>query len=210
MTGDWFWWGTKSCTPDQYKQLFVYTYRYLKAKGLDNIVWCYSPGSSSKETEQRFMAYYPGDAYVDVIGVDIYDTAKRKDFIGDVQRELRIMSKVAREHNKLFALTETGYKSNPEKDWYTDKLLPAISEYQPLYVLLWRNDWNMKSEVYGPAPDRKQASDFRKFHQNPLTLFVKDIRQKRQTAVPATSQPTPNVPATQPVEEINLNNLIHK
>lgn len=210
MTGDWFWWGTKSCTPDQYKQLFVYTYRYLKAKGLDNIVWCYSPGSSSKETEQRFMAYYPGDAYVDVIGVDIYDTTKRKDFIGDVQRELRIMSKVAREHNKLFALTETGYKSNPEKDWYTDKLLPAISEYQPLYVLLWRNDWNMKSEVYGPAPDRKQASDFRKFHQNPLTLFVKDIRQKRQTAVPATSQPTPNVPATQPVEEINLNNLIHK
>ncbi len=208
MTGDWFWWGSSACTTDQYKQLYIYTYRYMQAKGLNNIVWCYSPGADSRETEQRYMACYPGDAYVDIIGVDIYDKTNRRDYIGDVQRELRIMSKVAREHNKLFALTETGFKSNPEKDWYTDKLLPAITEYQPLYVLLWRNAWNLKDEVYGPAPDKKHAPDFRKFHKNPLTLFVKDIQGADVHHVAPAA--TPARPSTQPTEEINLNNLIHK
>lgn len=212
MTGDWFWWGTKTCTADQYKQLYIYTYRLMKAKGLNNIVWCYSPGADSKETEQRYMAYYPGDAYVDILGVDIYDKTNRRDYVGDVQRELRIMSKIAAEHQKLFALTETGFKSNPEKEWYTQKLLPAISTFQPLYVLLWRNAWNLKDEVYGPAPDKKNAPDFRKFHQNASTLFVKDIQHATSSpSSPSSSVPSNNTkPITTPTEEINLNNLIRQ
>ena len=175
MSGDWFWWGTKACSPQQFKDLYIYTYRYLTGKGLRNIVWCYSMAFTRLDTRQRFETFYPGDEYVDIIGVDIYDKIDRRDFVGDVKREMRTISNIAREHRKLFALTETGFKNNPESDWYTNKLLPALADSQPLYVLLWRNAWNLKDENYGPAPDKKHAPDFKRFYANPGMLFLKDV-----------------------------------
>ena len=178
MSGDWFWWGTKGCSSGQYKELFIYTYRYMMAKGLKNIVWCYSLGSNRQDTRLKFNMFYPGDEYVDIIGIDIYDAVSKKNYMGDVQRELMALKNIAQEHKKLFAFTETGFKNNPESDWYTRKLLPAINESQPLYVLLWRNAWNLKNENYGPAPDKKQAPDFKRFSANPRMLFLKNINEK--------------------------------
>lgn len=178
MSGDWFWWGAKGCTPSRYKELFVYTYNFMKAKGLKNIVWCYSLGSNRQDSRQRFNMYYPGDEYVDIIGIDIYDAVSKKNYMSEVQRELMALKDIAQEHNKLFAFTETGFKDNPEYDWYTQKLLPAIIDSQPLYVLLWRNAWNLKDENYGPAPDKKHAPDFKRFSANPKMLFLKNINEK--------------------------------
>lgn len=177
MSGDWFWWGTKSCTPSQFKELYAYTYRYLTAKGLNNLVWCFSMAYTGMDTRQRFETFYPGDAYVDIIGVDYYDTPNKKSFVSDVKKEMRALRTIAEEHHKLFAFTETGYKDNQEPEWYTQKLLPALIDSQPLYVLFWRNTWNSAKDYYGPVPGKKNAPDFKRFYANPQMLFLKDINQ---------------------------------
>lgn len=65
MNGSWFWWGGKSAS--QYKSLWSYTFNYLTtAKGLHNLLWVWSPYESINTT------YYPGNAYVDIVGVDLY------------------------------------------------------------------------------------------------------------------------------------------
>jgi len=66
MNGGWFWWGNKK---EQFKKLWIMTYEYLvKEKRLNNMLWCYSPDAGQPD----YLLYYPGDIYVDIVGLDAY------------------------------------------------------------------------------------------------------------------------------------------
>lgn len=82
------WWAQKhpgqfsfcvSPTYSEYKQLWIYTFNYLTViKNLHNILWVFSPSAlvSSVLPNSRFKTedyFYPGNNYVDIVGVDIYD-----------------------------------------------------------------------------------------------------------------------------------------
>ena len=51
MGGGWFWWGKNSCTTEQYKQLYVYTYQFMKRQGLNNLVWGFSPNTGDARAQ---------------------------------------------------------------------------------------------------------------------------------------------------------------
>ena len=66
MNGGWFWWGAKD--PDTFVQVWRQMFDYFtKTKGLDNLLWVYSPNHGEKTAK-----YYPGDDYVDLVGLDVY------------------------------------------------------------------------------------------------------------------------------------------
>jgi len=72
MSGSWFWWGGENATPEAYKRLWRFTVEYLRdEKDLHHLLYAYSPDRSSRE---GYLRYYPGDAYVDVLGYDDYHT----------------------------------------------------------------------------------------------------------------------------------------
>lgn len=186
MSGDWFWWGSKQCTPEQYKALFQLTFNAMRDAGLRHLVWSYSPNAKAGDTPEHFFRFYPGDAYVDVLGVDLYQYNGSADFISQCQNEMKIMSEYAASHKKLYALTEAGYRNTPDAQWYTSTLLPAIKGFAPCYVLLWRNAWDKAEENFGPAPEKSCAADFKKIHREGAFLFRSQLEQgknKPRTAV---------------------------
>ena len=73
MNGGWFWWGANSCTPAQYNQLYANTYHRLTKAGCSNIVWAWSPNLGSEKTVEAFLERFPGEQYVDMVGIDIYE-----------------------------------------------------------------------------------------------------------------------------------------
>ena len=175
MHGGWFWWGKNSCTPDEYKHLFKHTVKTLKRMGVDNCLYCYSPGGSPDETEESFMKYYPGDELVDMIGVDMYAGKEREDYINKVKHEFTVISKIAQEHNKLLCFAETGQRDTTDPEWFTKAMWEAIKDFKMSYVLLWRNAWDQKTENFGPAPEKACADDFRQLHAIDRALFVSDV-----------------------------------
>ena len=61
--GGWFWWGAKG--PEPFKQLWRLMHdRFTRTHHLHNLIWVDSSGGNPE--------WYPGDAYVDIIGVDAY------------------------------------------------------------------------------------------------------------------------------------------
>jgi len=67
LNGGWFWWGNKD--PEQFKNVWRYTFNYLtQTKGLHNLLWIYNLNANSG----NYLAYYPGDNYVDIVGLDYY------------------------------------------------------------------------------------------------------------------------------------------
>jgi mannan endo-1,4-beta-mannosidase len=61
--GGWFWWGAKGPKPFIWLWQFLYN-RLVNQDGVHNLVWVFTSGDDP--------AWYPGDAFVDVIGIDAY------------------------------------------------------------------------------------------------------------------------------------------
>lgn len=66
MNGGWFWWGAQE--PAAFVAVWRHMFEYFsRTKGLDHLLWVYGPNHGPKTA-----AYYPGDGYVDLTGLDAY------------------------------------------------------------------------------------------------------------------------------------------
>ena len=71
LNGNWFWWGGKNCTPDELKQLYQYTEKYLRdIKQVHNLLYAYNTDVFQSAAE--YLERFPGDDYTDVLGFDTY------------------------------------------------------------------------------------------------------------------------------------------
>lgn len=175
-TGSWFWWGKDHCTSEQYKTLWIMTYDYLHSKGVNNLLYAYSPGGDC--TMEEYMDRYPGDEYVDVLGFDYYQmngSEGCQSYKDAMHRTLKFLTKLGALHNKPIAVTETGLEALPVKDWWTNVLFPVLNEYPVSYVLVWRNAREKENHYYAPYPGQLSAEDFVEFYKHPKTLFVSDL-----------------------------------
>jgi mannan endo-1,4-beta-mannosidase len=66
MNGNWFWW----CQQSRFPELWIQMYdRLTHFHGLNNLLWVYSANFPQDPVEK----YYPGQNYVDILGLDIYE-----------------------------------------------------------------------------------------------------------------------------------------
>lgn len=172
-TGSWFWWGEKLCTPDEYKALWHMTVDSLRTHGVNNALYAYSPGSEPKDTAQ-YLKRYPGDDIIDLIGFDTYQH-DRDVYLAGLDKSLAIVDSIGKAHDKVIAVTETGYEGIPDSKWWTGTLLPALEKYPVVYVLVWRNAREKVTHFYAPYPGQTSAEDFVEFYNNPKTLFAADV-----------------------------------
>ncbi len=177
--GDWFWWGRAHCTTDEFKTLWRFTVSYLKdSLGVHNFIYAFSPDNRFF-TEEQYLERYPGNEWVDMLGVDNYGDFGRDgryDTAAGIMK-LKIISDYAQRAGKLAAFTETGLESIPNATWWTGVLLKSLrSEKLRLsYVLVWRNDTKSPTHFYAPFPGQTSEADFIKFYNDPYTLFEKDL-----------------------------------
>ena len=172
--GSWFWWGEKLSTPEEFKALFRMTYEYVSKRLPTNVVWCCSPNLQGYWTEELFLSRWPGDDIIDLVGEDCYQWGSEEDFVRQATTDVIFLSNYAKEHGKLFAVTECGIQRSPVPDWWTRVFQPVIEQaYRPCYFLPWRN-WH--NEHFGASKDICTADDFKKFYAQPQTLFLNDIQ----------------------------------
>ena len=71
--GNWFWWGSAYCTPEQYKEAWQFTVEYLRdTKNVHNVIYAYSPDKSYTNAVS-YLQRYPGDDYIDVLSIKCDD-----------------------------------------------------------------------------------------------------------------------------------------
>lgn len=184
LTGDWFWWGKNTSSPEELKKAWRFTIDYLRnKKNLHNLIIVYNTNGFANETE--FLARYPGDDMADVLSFDLYqfDNQHTKAFIDTVRFELQLLIKMAKNKNKLAAFAETGYEAVPDANWWTQTLWPAIKGFPLSYVLVWRNAGYMpsmkKMHYYAPFKGQMSANDFKKFYLNEKIVFEKKLTTKK-------------------------------
>jgi mannan endo-1,4-beta-mannosidase len=177
--GGWFWWGKPHATRDEFINLWKFTVSYLKDSiGVHNFLYAFSPDNLFK-TEAEFLERYPGDEWVDMVGMDNYGEMGRDGYNLDAAiSKLKIVSDYAIKKGKLAAFTETGLESIPNTTWWTETLLKVMKaeKMQLAYVLVWRNDIKSPTHYYAPFPGQVSVPDFLKFYNDPYTLFENDLK----------------------------------
>ena len=178
--GGWFWWGKPHATRDEFIALWRFTVSYLRdSLNVHNFLYAFSPDNKFNN-EEEYLERYPGNEWVDMIGVDNYGDMGRDGGynLEAATRKLKIVSDFALKEGKLAAFTETGLESIPNTNWWNDVLLKIMksNNLQLCYVLVWRNDMNSPTHYYAPFPGHVSVPDFIKFYNDPYTLFEKDLK----------------------------------
>jgi mannan endo-1,4-beta-mannosidase len=143
-----------------------------------NFLYAFSPDNRFK-TESEYLERYPGDEWVDMVGVDNYgDMGRDRYDLETAALKLKIVSDYAIKAKKLAAFTETGLESIPNTTWWTGTLLKTMRRYdvQLAYVLVWRNDSKSPTHYYAPFPNQVSVPDFINFYKDPYTLFEGDLK----------------------------------
>ena len=143
MDGEWFWWGTTSCTDQEFITLFKFTIDYLKSKNLPNMVVCYAPGYSTNAND--YLKRYPGDSYVDILGIDAYhlSTAQYSNNGANWdynKTKLLMLQQIGQQKNKPIAWTETGQQNLTSNTYFSD-LTNFINQnnFKFSYIMFWSN-----------------------------------------------------------------------
>lgn len=186
MNGDWFWWGSRlKGGPETYQRAFQLIVEYM-APRTEYVLFCWSPDKTFA-TE-----YYPGDEYVDVIGFDGYGEGnpRTKWFTVELMIEgLESAVDFAAAHGKVVAFTETGFDTTrsinyqeTDPDWWTESVLKPIQASEKASRIAWILTWVNSgwSGPYVPYSESSEASkeDFRKFYNDPSTLFLKEVAEE--------------------------------
>lgn len=172
--GAWFWWGKKYGSDEDFRMLWNVTQNYISSALPKTMLWAYSPNLQGSWTEREWLKRYPGDDRVDLIGVDAYQWGTENDFVRQLDADLRVVSKIAREHRKVLAITECGYRNSPDATWWTRVMKPVLDRYPVSYFLAW---CNFNDQHYGAAKEAKTADDFLIWSKQKKFLLLKDVRK---------------------------------
>lgn len=121
-SGGWFWWGAHG--PKPFKKLWRLMYNRLTYHfHLHNLIWVYTTAGTG--------AWYPGNKYVDIVGVDQYPKNTNDPLSNLWQNCHKHFS------NKIVAMTEFGGVVNAKKSFhfgvYWDYALSWIGRVRPRY-----------------------------------------------------------------------------
>ena len=191
--GRWFWWGAPywNCGAsahhtgaDAYARVYRMIVDYLRdERGLDNLLVAYSPGGDAAiETDAGYLAGYPGDAYVDILGADIY-YQQRPSFeeqTASFTKQLRTITRLAYARGKVAALTEVGdtqlsTETTPSR-WFTQHLLALLQApgVDLAYAMTWENRTKGAQQFWVPTGEHPLVDDFVSFATMPSVGLISD------------------------------------
>lgn len=178
-TQTWSWWSSKCTTEAEFIEFWRFTISYLRdVKGVHNFIYAISPqmdGNYGDGTRSRLLHRWPGDDYVDFLGMDCYHWDNKNAFSSN----LEAMSKLSIEKMKPCGVTETGPEGFSWNNYWTDHILACAKGKRISMIVMWRNKYVGSNEsdrhFYSVYPGHPSEDDFRKMYDDPSTYFSNDL-----------------------------------
>lgn len=153
-SGGWFWWGASG--PEPYLELYRLMFdRMTNHHGLNNLIWVWNGQDA---------AWYPGDAYVDVIGEDIYPGERV--YTSQAARFIRALGYT--DARKIIALTENGCIPDIE--------LLARDNVMWAWWCTWEGDFVLKSKGFNAYSEQyTEKAMVRKVYKDERVVTRKNL-----------------------------------
>jgi mannan endo-1,4-beta-mannosidase len=149
FNGFWYPWGTTGTTAAQFVAAWRLIHRLFAAAQATNVIWVWNPNVISAEPQLPLSAYYPGDAYVDWVGVTGYFSTTGPDtfdgLYGPTMQEIRGFTA------KPFFIAETSVETGPDAAAAAQNLVRGVRQRADVLGFVWFDfdkagiDWRLGS-----------------------------------------------------------------
>lgn len=172
----WSWWGASCTTEQEYIDLWRWTVNYLRdAKGVHNVIYAISPQIDNQGTESEYLLRWPGDAYVDFLGIDCYQGINNLVFTNN----LKTLARISQAKKKPCGVTETGVEGFTKKTYWTENIHAPMTGRKVSILATWRNKYvgidESDKHYYSVYPGHPSEADFVKMYKADNTFFCKDL-----------------------------------
>ena len=134
--GGWFWWGAAG--PEAYLSLYRLLYEKLTVEyGMNNLLWIWNG---------QDPAWYPGDDYVDLIGLDLYPG----EHVYTSQSDAFLQALACTEARKMIILSENGCMPDPDLVFRDGTVWGSFCTWEGEFILA-HSGFNKLSERYTEA-----------------------------------------------------------
>lgn len=161
MNGDWCPWGAKpgnanANTPTEFVAMWQFVVNRFRAAGVTNVRWIWSP--NTVDTDKPIDGLYPGDAYVDLVGIDGYNRGTSQSW-STWQTFTEVFGAT---YTQILALTSKplyiaevacAEQGGDKAAWITSALLSEIpTTFPALRGIVWfdenkETDWRIESSL---------------------------------------------------------------
>lgn len=179
-TQDWSWWSKKCTTQDEFIAFWRFTVEYLRdKKGVHNFLYAVSPQLdswyTSEEAYNRIVFRWPGDDYVDFLGMDCYQGLNPS----ALKVYLDALESAAEKKGKPCGITEDGQESFTLQNYWTTNVVEPLKNRQCCMVVMWRNKYVGTNEsdkhFFSVYPGHSSVDDFNAMYALPESIFSKDL-----------------------------------
>ncbi len=174
-TQNWSWWGASCTTTEEFVALWQFTVKYLRdTKGVHNFIYAISPQMDSAKTVDDFYFRWPGDEWVDFVGMDCYQGINNAVFVTN----LKAISKVSLEKLKPCGVTETGVEGFSASDYWSTNIHAPMTGRRVSLLVTWRNKYDPAesgSHYFSVFPGHPSERDFKKMYDQENVFFCNDL-----------------------------------
>ncbi|HML37094.1 MAG TPA: glycosyl hydrolase [Bacillota bacterium] len=160
MNGDWCPYSSYNTSKDTevFKEFYRYVHKIFDEAGANNVIWVWNPnGKSFPDFEWNDEAmYYPGDAYVDIVGLTAYNTGTYyagEEWTGFAQLYDPIYSKATALYGQPLMITEFASSSiGGDKNQWVRDMFTHIALYPRIKIAIWWDgcDWDANGNIARP------------------------------------------------------------
>ena len=171
---DWSWWGSTCTTTAEYVALWRFLVDGMKARGVHSFIYAISPAMNKRQTEDDFLYRWPGDNYVDFMGMDCYLGINNTVFVNN----LKLLRSVSEAKMKPCGVTEIGVEGFQTPDYWIENIAAPMAGRKMSMLVTWSNkfdpaeEWNVYYSVF---PGHPSEDSFREMYARSDTFFCEDL-----------------------------------
>src|SRR3954468_10745757 len=159
MNGSWYPWGqgVNGNTPADYVAAYQHVHDVITAAGATNVIWVWSPITVISRPGVPLAPLYPGDGYVDWVGLSVYFSSPTATYAADVPSTIRELDRIA--PPKPLYVTETSVLPGPNRPAMIHELITGLLTIPNLVGLTWFNyDTNHDYRIDNDPPAAAQLA----------------------------------------------------
>ena len=147
MNGNWYPWGTEDTTAAEFVAAWQHIHNLFAAAGATNVIWIWNPNVVNPMPDVQLAPYWPGNAYVDWVGVTGYFPNSGPDTFAGIYGPT--MTEVRKFTSKPFIIAETSVETGPNEVASIHNLINGVEANSDVLGFMWFNydkagvDWTV-------------------------------------------------------------------
>jgi membrane-bound metal-dependent hydrolase YbcI (DUF457 family) len=143
MNGTWYPWGRgrPGNSPGVYKAAWRHLVRIFRSAGADNVRWVWTPNVDGGGS-YPFRSYFPGNKWVDWVGLDGFNWAKRGEWQSFTDLFASSYDTLSRITSRPMIIAETGSSQSggDKAAWVSSALRAEVPRFSGVRAVVWFSD----------------------------------------------------------------------